>query len=64
MKNNTCFLKFRCPRSSNIIITITFFTDNNVTILNILFQTLANLVSKMGITLESFNKCGTNEIGN
>jgi len=42
---------------------MTFFTNNNVTILTNLFQTLENIVSKMGIELRSVNICGDNGIG-
>lgn len=58
-----CLSKYRCPRSSNININMTFLTSNDITVLTTLFQVLDNIVSKMGIILQSFNKCGTNDIG-
>jgi hypothetical protein len=62
-KKTLFFFKCRCPKSSDFPVSMTFFTNNNVTILTTLFQTLENIVSKMRIELRSVNICGDNGIG-
>ena len=48
---------------NSIPVQFTFFTDNNITILTKLFQTLENLVSQFGLDLQSVNRCGSNQTG-